>query len=428
MANQVNLTFAGDATQLQRAADRASAATRDVGDAATAAGEDMSSAGAESQGLTGKLGSLGAATEGAAGALDSIGGSLQAFADFQNFASDQAQRLKRATNDVEQAQNDYNQALQDGRQAVVDATQAGIDLEQANLDVALATKALADAEKEHGKGSAEARQAAIDLKQANADVAQAHEDVRQAALDATQATTDATSAQLDLTDARKEANPSDLQKWADQLAVITPLVTALVGAIALVTAAQWLWNAAQLASPTTWIVLAIAAVIAGIVLLWTQWDTIAKAWSAGWGWIKDSAASAWNWIKQIPGWVVTYFANIGESIARPFRAAFNGISDAWNNTIGRLRWTVPGWVPGVGGNTISAPRLPRFHTGGVMPGIPGQEGLAVLQAGERVSNPSDNSGSRTVYVDLGPAIMAMIQEQVGARGGDVQLVLGGARG
>jgi hypothetical protein len=428
MANQVNLTFAGDARSLEQAAARASSATRDVGEASQAAGADMSDAAAESQGLTGKLGSLGAATEGAAGAIDMVGGALQGLADFQSFAADKAQRLARATNDVAQAQADYNQALLDGKQAVVDSTQAGIDLEQAQLDVALATKALADAERENGKGSAEARQAAIDLKQANADVAQAHADVEQAALDATQATIDATGAQLDLTDARKEANPSDLQQWADQLAVVTPLVMALVGVIALVTAAQWLWNAAQLASPTTWIVLGIAAIVAGIVLLWTQWDTISKAWTAGWNWIKESAASAWNWIKQIPGWVASAFGSIATAISAPFRRAFNGISDAWNATIGRLSWSVPGWVPGVGGNTISAPRLPRFHTGGTMPGLPGREGLAILQGGERVYNPSDRGASRTVYVNLGPALMELIQQEVGARGGDVQLVLGGARG
>jgi hypothetical protein len=79
-------------------------------------------------------------------------------------------------------------------------------------------------------------------------------------------------------------------------------------------------------------------------------------------------------------------------ISAPFRSAFNFVADAWNNTIGRLRWTVPGWVPVIGGNTIAVPNLPKFHTGGVVPGPPGTEVVARLQAGERISPMGAGSG------------------------------------
>ncbi len=432
MANQTTLTCAGDADSLRRAAQQSTQALDSVATEARTTEAAMNEANESSRDMTSRLGSLGAATEGAAGALDSIGGSLQALADFQNFAADQAMRLKRAINDCEQAVVDYDQALLDGKQATADFNQAQIDAEQAALDVATATADLAAAEKEHGKGSAEARQAAIDLKQAMEDQRQAQLDQEQATIDGTQATVDAKAATLDLAEAQREANPSDLQRWADQLSVITPLVTALVGVIALVTAAQWAWNAAQRASATTWIILAIGAIIAGIVLLVSQWDTVKAAGGAAWDWIVAKGKAAWDWIKQIPGWVASAFSRVGEAIAAPFRAAFNAVSRAWNSTIGRLSWTVPSWIPGIGGATIAAPKLPTFHSGGTVPGLPGQEVLAVLQAGETVNNAAGAgpSGERrkVVYVDLGPAVTAMVAAEVGARGGDVQLVLGGTRG
>lgn len=430
MATQTTLTFAGDASSLQAAARQAERATTGVADAATESSRRMGDAAAETQNLTSRLGSLGAATEGAAGALDSVGASLQAVVDLQNYARERAQRLEQALNDVKQAQVDYNQAVLDGKQALADGNQAMIDAEQAALDEAVAVKDLAAAEKEHGVGSDEAKQAAIDLKQARQDLKQATLDAEQATVDGTQSTVDAKQAMLDLAEAQREANPSTLQEWADKIAIVTPLVMALVGVIALVTAAQWAWNAAQLASPTTWIVLAIAAIIAGIVLLVMQWDTVKEAGGAAWDWIVDKAKAAWDWIKGIPQRVSDTFSVIGSAISMPFRAAFNAISDAWNNTIGRLSWTVPGWIPGVGGNTVAAPRLPRFHQGGTMPGAPGTEGLALLQAGEKVipASAAGGGGARVVHVDLGPALMALIQQEVGARGGDVQIVLGGARG
>lgn len=433
MANQTTLTFAGDADSLRRAAQQSTQALDSVASEARTTSAELGEAAQSSQDMTSRMGSLGAATEGAAGAIDSIGGSLQAMVDFQNFASDQAMRLKRAINDCEQAVVDYDQALLDGQQAQADANQAAIDAEQAVLDAKVAQEEYNAAVKEHGAGSAEAQQAAIDLKQAQEDLRQANLDAKQATIDGTQATVDAKAATLDLAEAQKEANPSDMQRWADQLAVITPLVTALVGVIALVTAAQWAWNAAQLASPTTWIILAIGAIIAGIVILVSQWDTVKKAGGAAWDWIKDRASAMWDWIKQIPGWIGSAFGRVGEAIAAPFRAAFNAVSRAWNSTVGRLSWTVPGWIPVIGGNSISAPKLPTFHSGGTVPGLPGQEVLAVLQAGETVNNsagagPSGPRAARVVYVDVGPALMDIIQREVGARGGDVQLVLGGSRG
>src|SRR5690606_22788689 len=130
--------------------------------------------------------------------------------------------------------------------------------------------------------------------------------------------------------------------------------------------------------------------------LWeTVWGAVQDAIDAVWGWIKKNwplllsiltgpigAAVIWivrHWedvlgfFKGIPGKLKEFFSKVKDFITAPFRTAFNFIADAWNNTVGQLQWTVPDWVPGIGGTTVGAPKLPKFHNGGVVPGPPGAE-------------------------------------------------------
>jgi hypothetical protein len=431
MANTVALEFAGDAAKLAKAGKDANKTVSDFGQAAKAASDDVAKAGKESDDYLSKTAKLGAGLEGMSGAVDDAGASVQALADIQSAGVEKAQRLARAANDVAQAQEDMAQATRDAKQAQIDSAQAGVDLEQAQLDQSTALKDYNAAVKEHGKNSDEARQAQIDLKQAGIDVKQAQEDSAQAIRDGEQATIDAKGATLDLAEAQREANPPDLQVWADQVNMVTPLLTGLMGVVGLVTAAQWAWNAAQLASPVTWIVLGIVALIAIVVLLVKNWDTVKKAGAAAWDWIKDAASNTWNFIKKIPDWIGSAFGKIAKFITAPFRLAFNFVADAWNNTVGRLSWSVPGWVPGIGGNSISVPHIPRFHTGGKVPGPIGQEQMAILTGGEEVSRPGAAGGGEFVIRSGGSALDDLLVEilaaAIGRRGGNVQAVLGSTR-
>lgn len=423
MANKVTLTFAGDATSLEKASKSSEQALGGVDAAADKSGKQLGDYGT-------KMGHLGSAVSGAGDALDAIGGSLQAVSDLQSAGAERASRLAHAVNDVEQAQEDYNQALRDGKQATLDVGQAQIDLEQANLDAAVALKDYNTAVIEHGKNSVEAKQASLDLKQSQQDVKQAQEDSAQATRDAAQATIDASAAQIDLNDANREATPTDLSKWAEQLQTITPLLSAVVGVVALITAAQWAWNIAQLASPTTWIILAIVALIAVIVLIATKTTWFQDLWKWAWSGIKSAAVAVWDWLKKLPGMIGSAFSAIAGFISAPFRAAFNFISRAWNNTIGKLSWTIPSWIPGIGGNTISVPKLPTFHRGGVVPGAPGAEVVARLQAGETVTAAGQGGGRTVLEVRSGGSrlddlLVEILAKSVQNRGGNVQLVLGG---
>lgn len=430
MANTVNLEFAGDASKLAAAGKKSESTLDAVGKSATSAADDFQKASKETTDYVDRVGRLGAAVDGASTALDDAGAAVQGLADLQQAGAQKAHRLAQATNDMKQAQEDANQAMIDGRQATLDIGQAQIDAEQANLDAAQAQKDYNDAVKEHGKGSAEAKQASLDLKQAQQDLKQAHEDVSQAQADANQSTIDGTQAQLDLNEATKEAHPPELQQWADQIGMITPILSGLIGVVGLVTAAQWAWNAAQLASPTTWIILGILALVAVIVLIATKTDWFQRAWSASWKWIKNAASNTWDFLKKIPGWVGDAFSKIARFITAPFRTAFNFVADAWNNTVGRLSFTFPGWIPGIGGNGFSVPHIPKFHQGGTVPGAPGQEMLAILQGGERVTSGAGSVGGvEPIVIQSGGSrmddlLVEILAGAIGRRGGNVQAVLG----
>jgi len=156
-------------------------------------------------------------------------------------------------------------------------------------------------------------------------------------------------------------------------------------------AAAWTWIKDSAAAVWEWLK-QVPGWIGGAFAAVGEW--ISKPFRDAWAWARQAAADGWSYIQSIPGRIAATFASVAGAISRPFRSAFNLVSDAWNNSVCRLSWPVPGWVPVVGGNTISAPRLPKFHTGGVVPGAMGSEVLAVLQAGERVipTNRAGNGG------------------------------------
>lgn len=64
------------------------------------------------------------------------------------------------------------------------------------------------------------------------------------------------------------------------------------------TAAKWAENAAWLASPTTWIIAGIMALVAAIMLLWKNNEGFRKFVISAWGRIKDAFAAVFNWVKQ----------------------------------------------------------------------------------------------------------------------------------
>lgn len=436
--NVVTLTFAGDTKDLDKAMGNVEAGSKKLADGVDGSNKKM---GAGFDKASFAIGAM-------VGTFGDLGDVMQGFNDLSQLTTTRSQRLARAQNDVAQAYEDIAQKAQDAKQAsedyaqsVLDGQQAALDMQQAQLDLSTATGEYNAAVKEHGKNSAEARQAAIDMQQAQLDLTQATRDQSQAQLDGeqamrdqSQAVIDGRKAQLDLADAQREAKPPGW--WAQATEVmqgLSPAIMLAVAAMSLLnsemlinavrtsatavaqgavaaatgiwTAVQWLLNIAMDANPIGLIILGITLLVGAIIWIATKTTWFQDIWRVAWSWIKDTAGAVWSWIKDkasafwdflkaIPGNLKNAFKSVGDFVFAPFKWAFNKVADVWNNTIGRLRWTVPDWVPLIGGKSLSAPQLPHFHSGGTVPGVPGQEVLAVLQAGERVQTAAQAAGTQ----------------------------------
>lgn len=56
-----------------------------------------------------------------------------------------------------------------------------------------------------------------------------------------------------------------------------------------------------------------------------------------------------------------FFIDAFKALIAPVAGAFNGIVDAWNNTAGKFKINIPGWVPFIGGKEFTLPKLPRIN-------------------------------------------------------------------
>lgn len=169
-----------------------------------------------------------------------------------------------------------------------------------------------------------------------------------------------------------------------------------------------LFNIELAATPVGWIIIAIGLLVAGLIYLMTHTKQVKEVWNAVWSFVKRIAAEVadwvvdkWNgvihWFQSLPGAIGRIFSAVGHAIAAPFEAAFNGIKSLWNNTVGRINFTIPSWIPGIGGNHFG---MPKFHQGGVVPGTPGQEVMAILQAGETVTPAGRSTGSGQMVISF----------------------------
>lgn len=121
----------------------------------------------------------------------------------------------------------------------------------------------------------------------------------------------------------------------------------------------------------------IREILAGIANL--LWDLLGVPFEDAKQWAEDAAASIVTFFTDMPD----KLAGIGTSIAD---AIVGALKTAWNAAVQTINDLIPNSV-GLGiGPSIDLPDnpLPTLHQGGLVPGTPGEEVLAVLQAGERV--------------------------------------------
>lgn len=122
-------------------------------------------------------------------------------------------------------------------------------------------------------------------------------------------------------------------------AKIATFITALINVIKTIksaAAAQGIFNAVMAANPIGLIVTAIGLLVAGIVLLIQNWDTVKEAAISCWEGIKNAWASACEWFStNIIEPIKNIFSGMWEAVTGFFYNAWEGIKAIWN--------TVAGW-------------------------------------------------------------------------------------
>ena len=121
------------------------------------------------------------------------------------------------------------------------------------------------------------------------------------------------------------------------VALLVSLAPALWGVVA----ASWAWTAAMLANPMTWIILGIVALVAAIVMLVLNWDTviawIVEVWQGFVTWLGQVWEGFVNWISEVWAGFISWIVGVIEG----FVGWWNGIwaavgqfiSDVWNNIV-----------------------------------------------------------------------------------------------
>jgi hypothetical protein len=140
------------------------------------------------------------------------------------------------------------------------------------------------------------------------------------------------------------------------------------------------------------VVLAIAALVAALVLAYKNSEAFRNVVNKLFSAIKTGVTASVDFIK---GYL--------ETVMGFYKSIFNGIAKLWNNTIGKLSFSVPDWVPGLGGKGFSVPNIPMLAEGGIV----NSPTLAMIgEAGPEAVVPLDRyrGGGGTVNINVNGGI------------------------
>ena len=142
---------------------------------------------------------------------------------------------------------------------------------------------------------------------------------------------------------------------AAAIVITNAAMTAWAAATTAFTAIQGVFNAVMAANPVVLFALAIAGLVIGLVIAYKKFDAFRNIVDAVFGAIKAG-------IKGGMDAITTYLS----FVMGVYKAIFNGIATLWNNTIGKLSFEVPKWVPGLGGKGFDVPNIPMLANGGIV--------------------------------------------------------------
>ena len=166
-----------------------------------------------------------------------------------------------------------------------------------------------------------------------------------------------------------------LQKFAQWAQENPNTFLIIAGALGAIAASIMAINVAMALNPISLIAIGVIALVAALAVAYKRFEAVRTIVDAVFGGLRWYVSNAVDNFKDMLGVV---------------RAVFNGIATAWNNTVGKLKFTVPGWVPGIGGKGFDMPDIPMLANGGIVTGPT----LAMIgEAGPEAVIPLDRMGS-----------------------------------
>ena len=129
------------------------------------------------------------------------------------------------------------------------------------------------------------------------------------------------------------------------------IILAVGGAIAVIAASIMAVNLAMALNPFSAIIIGVVAVGAAVVLAYNKFEGFRNVVDA----VFEGIKFGFNALKLYFGTIINFYKMI-----------FNGIASAWNNTIGKLSFKFPSFVPGLGGKGFDVPNIPMLADGGIV--------------------------------------------------------------
>lgn len=96
-----------------------------------------------------------------------------------------------------------------------------------------------------------------------------------------------------------------------------------------------------------------------------MWQSIQDAAGVAKDWVVDKWNGLVGFVTELPGKIASAASGMWDGIKNSAKSVFNTVAGWWNNSLGSITWTVPSWVPGVGGKSIGFPKMPTLATGGI---------------------------------------------------------------
>jgi hypothetical protein len=125
-------------------------------------------------------------------------------------------------------------------------------------------------------------------------------------------------------------------------------------AIATIAAAIVAVNVAMALNPFSLIAIAVVGLGALLVTAYKKFEPFKTVVDAVFGGIKF-------WINNVTIPAIKTMLDV-------FKTVFNGIARIWNNTVGKISFELPKWIPGIGGKGFEMPNIPMLAEGGIVTG------------------------------------------------------------